>query len=256
MPALLAPAHANAPGLPSLRALHGLDRSTSVAISVVALHVLMLWALQSGLLRRAVEVIVPVQMLGELVDPPAPKIVPLAPTKPAAPQIVKPKAIATPAVQQPQAPSISQPLAQPMAIADPTPAPNTLVGSLTPQPELAPATQPVSVMGIEPVAPPVPVRAAPSQLELPSSDADYLQNPPPVYPAMSKRLNEQGQVIHSVMIGVDGLPINARLVKSSGFDRLDQAAYKAVMGWRYTPGKRNGVVTAMAYNAPINWVLE
>jgi protein TonB len=73
---------------------------------------------------------------------------------------------------------------------------------------------------------------------------------------MSKRLNEQGQVIYSVLIGVDGLPISAKLVKSSGFDRLDQAAYKAVMGWRYVPGKRNGVATPMSYNAPINWVLE
>jgi protein TonB len=45
-------------------------------------------------------------------------------------------------------------------------------------------------------------------------------------------------------------------VKSSGFDRLDQAALIAVMRWRYTPGKRNGVPTAMSFNVPINWVLE
>ena len=63
-------------------------------------------------------------------------------------------------------------------------------------------------------------------------------------------------MVHSVMIGVDGLPLSARLVKSSGFDRLDQAALIAVMRWRYTPGKRNGVPTAMSFNVPINWVLE
>lgn len=73
---------------------------------------------------------------------------------------------------------------------------------------------------------------------------------------MSKRLGEQGQVIHSVLIGIDGLPISARLVKSSGFDRLDAAAYAAVMRWRYVAGKRNGLATQMSYNAPINWVLE
>lgn len=93
-------------------------------------------------------------------------------------------------------------------------------------------------------------------MELPSSDADYLQNPRPVYPPMSKRLGEQGQAIHSVLIGTDGLPQSARLIKSSGFDRLDQAAYNAVMSWRYVPGKRNGLATAMSYNAPITWVLE
>lgn len=93
------------------------------------------------------------------------------------------------------------------------------------------------------------------KVELPSSNADYLQNPKPVYPLISKRLNQQGQVVHSVLIGIDGLPVSAQLVKSSGFDRLDQAAYKAVMGWRYVPGKRNGVPTAMSFEVPIYWEL-
>lgn len=69
-------------------------------------------------------------------------------------------------------------------------------------------------------------------------------------------MGEQGQVIHSVLIGADGLPVSARLVKSSGFDRLDEASFNAVMRWRYTPGKRHGVPTAMSFNVPINWVLE
>ena len=98
--------------------------------------------------------------------------------------------------------------------------------------------------------------AAASRVELPSSDADYLQNPRPLYPPLSKRLGEQGQVVYSVLIGTDGLPVSARLVKSSGFDRLDQAAMSAVMRWRYSPGKRNGVATAMSFNVPIHWVLE
>jgi len=59
-----------------------------------------------------------------------------------------------------------------------------------------------------------------------------------------------------VLIGVDGLPVSAKLVKSSGFEALDQAAYAAVMRWRYVPGKRNGVITAMSFNVPINWVLQ
>jgi protein TonB len=69
-------------------------------------------------------------------------------------------------------------------------------------------------------------------------------------------MGEQGQVVYSVLIGADGLPVSARLVKSSGFDRLDDASLSAVMRWRYTPGKRNGMPTAMPFNVPINWVLE
>ena len=107
---------------------------------------------------------------------------------------------------------------------------------------------------VAPPAPPAPP-AAP-QIQLPSSDASYLQNPKPAYPPLSKRLGEQGKVVHSVLIGVDGTPVSAKLVQSSGFPRLDEAAYAAVMRWRYVPGKRNGVVEAMSFNVPINWVLE
>lgn len=84
----------------------------------------------------------------------------------------------------------------------------------------------------------------------------FIAAPKPVYPPLRKRLGEQGAAVHRVLIGTDGLPISAMLVKSSDFDRLDQAAYTAVMRWRYVPGKRAGVPTTMAFNVPINWVLE
>ena len=58
------------------------------------------------------------------------------------------------------------------------------------------------------------------------------------------------------MIGADGLPKEASIAKSSGFDRLDQAALATVMRWRYVAGKRGGVPEAMSFNVPINWVLE
>jgi protein TonB len=226
---------------PFLNTFKGMSRNTVIATCVVLFHVFALWALQSGLLRRAIEVIVPVQMLSDFVEPPAPKVVP---PPPAPPTPVKQPVVQTKVAALPPPP-------QPIAIADTTPSPNAPTGVTTPQPPAPPIAAQVAVAPPAPPAPPAQPR-----VELPSSDADYLQNPRPVYPPMSKRLNEQGQVIHSVLIGVDGLPISAKLVKSSGFDRLDQAAYKAVMSWRYVPGKRNGVPTPMSYNAPINWVLE
>lgn len=226
---------------------HGpaIGRTTWVVASIVLLHVSALWALQSGLLRKAVEIIVPAQMLSEFIEMPAPKSQPPARSpQPVQPPQVKPKT-ATP----PPAPA---PAPMPQAVADATPAPNAPVGVLMPPAPLAAVTAVAVVSAPEPVA----AAPAPPKMELPSSDADYLQNPRPVYPPMSKRLGEQGQAIHSVLIGTDGLPQGARLIKSSGFDRLDQAAYNAVMSWRYVPGKRNGLATAMSYNAPITWVLE
>ena len=53
----------------------------AVVSLVVLMHVGGLWALQNGLLRRAVEVIVPVQVLADFVAPPQPQVQP-APTPP------------------------------------------------------------------------------------------------------------------------------------------------------------------------------
>jgi len=108
-----------------------------------------------------------------------------------------------------------------------------------------------------PAAAPVGAGAsAPARVELPSSDAAYLQNPPPAYPPLSRRLGEQGKVQVRVLIGPDGLPQQARIHRSSGHERLDQVALKTVMQWRYVPGKRAGNPEAMWFDIPINFVLE
>jgi protein TonB len=97
---------------------------------------------------------------------------------------------------------------------------------------------------------------APARLQLPSSDADYLQNPRPSYPSLSKRLGEQGQVVVRVLIDVDGTAQKAEIKQSSGFDRLDQSALNTVLRWRYLPAKRAGVAQAMWFNVPINFLLD
>jgi protein TonB len=98
--------------------------------------------------------------------------------------------------------------------------------------------------------------AASSEVALPSTDADYLQNAKPAYPPLSRKLREQGKVVVEVLIGADGSPQQARLHASSGHDRLDQAAHETVQRWRYVPGRKGGVATAMWFNVPINFVLE
>lgn len=91
---------------------------------------------------------------------------------------------------------------------------------------------------------------------LPSSNADYLQNPSPTYPAMSRRLGEQGKVIVKVLVGADGYPKDAEIRRSSGFERLDEAARQYILKCRFVPGKVNGVAQAMSYDAPVNFVLN
>ena len=96
---------------------------------------------------------------------------------------------------------------------------------------------------------------SPSLVE-PSADADYLKNPPPGYPRISRRNSEQGTVIVRVFISTQGTPEKAEVRTSSGFARLDQAALEAVQRWRFVPGRRNGTPEAMWFNIPVRFILE
>ena len=96
---------------------------------------------------------------------------------------------------------------------------------------------------------------SPSLVE-PSADADYLKNPPPGYPRISRRNGEQGTVIVRVFISTQGTPEKAEVRTSSGFTRLDQAALEAVQRWRFVPGRRNGTPEAMWFNIPVRFILE
>jgi len=221
-----------------------LSRNAAIAGSVVVLHVAGLWALQSGLVRKTAEIIIPAEVLSEFIAPPAPP----APPVPPAPPPPKP----APAPPKPVAPK-PRPAPMPVAVPDPTPAPAAPTGVVEPQPPAPPVAAAPVAAPAAPAAPPAP--AAPS-IELPSSDASYLNNPKPVYPAVSKRLGEQGKVMLRVLIGTDGLPQKVEVKQSSGFERLDRQAIDAVMRWRFVPGKRNGVPEAMWNLVPINFVLQ
>lgn len=194
---------------------------------------------------------------------------------------------AQPAAQTPPAPAVQPKLPQPPKPDKPiTRAPPQPTRQHTVRPVLstdAPSTQ--SVAAAPEIARPAPVPAATTSLmpeaasttnsnmsnhqaapalakatepevELPSSRAQYLNNPKPPYPATSKRLGEEGKVMIRVLISADGQPSQAQIQKSSGFERLDQAALETVLRWRFVPGKRGGVPEAMWFNVPINFVLD
>jgi protein TonB len=226
---------------PTPHAQPRLSRNAVIVGGVVLFHVGALWMLQSGLLRRVVHAVVPEVIMTELITPPVPVIEPEPRPKP-------PEPVPKPVVKRKVTPSPPPP---PQLAAAPSlpPAPNAPTGVVEPPPA-PPIAAPVAV------AAPPPAPPAPPRVELPSSDADYLQNPRPAYPPVSKRLGEQGKVVIRVLIGVDGNAQQAELRQSSGFDRLDQAALETVRKWRYVPGKRGGVPEAMWFNVPIIFVLE
>ena len=227
----------------------GLSRNAVIALSVVTLHVAALWALQSGLMRKAAEIIIPAEVLSEFLtpQPPAPPAPPTPPAPPP-PKPAPPKPSPTPPKPRVAKPTPA-PEPMPVAIADPTPAPAAPVGVVEPQPAAKPVEAPVAAAPA-PAAPPAPA------IVQPSSDASHLNNPKPVYPAVSKRLGEQGKIVLRVLIGADGIPQKVEIKQSSGFERLDRQAVDTVSRWRFVPGTRNGVPEAMWYLQPINFVLQ
>lgn len=224
------------------------SRNVFIAGSVLLFHALAIWALQTGLLMQAVQIIVPVEVLAQIIDLPAPKITPPVPQ--AIPPVPVKQAVTKP-VPVSQAPPQILTLNEPASVAPTFVTPPLL----SPAPLAAPAV-PIAAVASPPSPPPTPIPTVPTKIVLPSSDADYLSNPKPPYPHMSKRLNEQGDVKVRVYIGVDGLPKKSELQKTSGFERLDQAALVAVMQWRYVPGKRDGIAEAMWMGTTISYILE
>lgn len=217
-------------------------RTAAIVSGVVLLHVAALWGLNAGLLRRTAEVVVPVQMLTELITPAQPQAEPAPPPPRPRPPPPPPATRSKPAAPAPA----PRPVAPIQA-----PTPNAPVAA-----EAQPPAPPAPLAAGAPATPAAEAPAAPARVELPSTSAGYLQNPPPSYPPASRRAGEQGKVVVRVLIGADGVAREAELRQSSGFDRLDQAALETVRKWRYVPGKRNGVPEAMWFNVPINFVLE
>ena len=87
-------------------------------------------------------------------------------------------------------------------------------------------------------------------------NAAYLQNPAPAYPNLSRRLNEQGQVLLSVYVSEEGRATSLRIKKSSGFNRLDDAALEAVSRWRFVAAKQGERMVASWVQVPVKFVLE
>jgi len=106
-----------------------------------------------------------------------------------------------------------------------------------------------------PVAPPAPVIAE-AVIIPPKFNADYLDNPAPGYPSLSKRLGEQGKVFLRVLVNSQGFPDKVEIDKSSGFARLDNAALHAVERWKFVPARQGAQAVVASVIVPVSFVLE
>lgn len=207
---------------------------------VVLLHVLgLVWAAQQ--LSVSEPVVTPPSVVGVLVAPePEPEPAP-PPPKPVPPPKPEPKPVPTP-----------------KPVAKPTPKPTP-----KPEPVREVAQEPVQQAAPTPPAPPsapvqqaTPAPEAPAPVTPPRTDAAHLNNPAPQYPALSRRLGEQGRVMLDVYILPDGSVGEIKLNRSSGFPRLDNAALQAVKTWKYVPAKRGDKPIPFWYVQPVSFVLN
>lgn len=153
-------------------------------------------------------------------------------------------------------PTPPRPQAEPRPAPTPAPAP---VRELPPSERapVAPPQPPAATTEPEVAAESTPAPASPAApatsgdssatgpVTPPRSDAAHLNNPKPVYPAVSRRLKEEGTVVLDVFIQTDGSVGDVRVKRSSGYPRLDEAALTAVRRWKYVPARRGSEPLAL-----------
>lgn len=217
---------------------------------VVLLHIGFFYVLQNGLLQP-VEEVMPKEIVATLITPPAPPQPP-APkpqVSPPKPQPVAPKSLPKP----------EKPLVKP-AIAPPKPAPVPQAMPTPVEPRPAPA-EPVAAAPAAPVAPapaaPAPAAVpAPAQPRVVTSGVEYIQKPQPEYPALSRRMGEEGTVMLRILVNEKGRPEQVEVQKSSGYPRLDEAARQAALRAVFKPYIENGRAIPIYVPAPIRFQLD
>lgn len=192
-------------------------------VIVVLIHVGAVYALVNGLARKIIEVVHPpleTKILEEIkTAPPPEQAPPPPPPKLTAPP---PPYIPPPEVQVQPPPQVQQ---------------NTITAVTREKP------------------PP----AAPRQFRQPvrtSAVVDASSCDKPAYPPASLRANETGVVQLRFLIGVDGRVKQSRIVHSSGFRRLDEAARHGLGLCKFKPGTVDGKPVAAWARLEYVWKIE
>lgn len=164
---------------------------------------------------------------------------------------------------QPSADTPKPPEAKPLPVVKPQPI-KQLSKPVTPQTVATPQFE-ATASALSATAPSVspsenkPVPMTPPAVEaisLARFDADYLKNPTPPYPPLSRRMGEEGKVILRVTVNAQGTADNVEIKTSSGSSRLDETAQKTVRSWKFIPAKRGDIAIPSAVLVPIIFKLE
>jgi protein TonB len=78
----------------------------------------------------------------------------------------------------------------------------------------------------------------------------------PMYPAASLRFGEEGVVRIAFTIGADGLLISTKILKSSGYSRLDQATLESFSHCRFKAAVKDGKPIESTFTAEWIWKID
>jgi len=130
----------------------------------------------------------------------------------------------------------------------------------TPPVAVLPAEAPSQIVVPEPPSPPPaePIAAAPALVAVtsPIFNADYLDNPSPAYPVLSRRMREEGRVVLRVLVNARGAADEVQISNSSGHVRLDDSARQTVKRWTFVPAKRGADAVPAWVLVPVSFQLE
>ncbi len=171
---------------------------------------------------------------------PEPQLRPAIEPQPAAPAMREAPAVAPVPTPAPVVPAAAQHSAPQTHEARPAPPPPA------PAPVAAPA----------PAAVPVQAAAPAERAPVSVSGVEYLAPPKPDYPLASKRLGEQGKVMLRLLIDEKGHAERIEVQQSSGYSRLDEAARAAVLRAAFKPHLEDGRPVPVYVTVPISFSLR
>ncbi|MEN7526433.1 MULTISPECIES: energy transducer TonB [unclassified Cupriavidus] len=215
------------------------QRFLKITVAVLLFHAGLLYLIQSGLGRKLTEAVIAPEIMARIIPMEPPKAPePPAPTPPK-PQPTPPKQVkmVTPRPTPPK----PQPTPEPVASLPPSP---TAIEA-PPAPPAPPAP--------EPPAPAAPSNAAPRAVGIGEMACSQ---PSPVYPRQSQRMGETGTAVVRLNFDEAGKVIKAVVSKSSGSERLDEAAVTAAKNIRCKPYTENGRALAVTAQQPIKFELN
>ena len=106
-----------------------------------------------------------------------------------------------------------------------------------------------------PVRPHPPIDAAAGHgafIRMPSHGG---RNRPPTYPWLARLRGQEGTVILRVRVERDGRPSAVRVLHSSGYPILDEAARRAIHAWEFLPAHHGGLAVSSEAELPVRFRL-